>query len=171
MGFNVSVIKLVFVASTVNLLFNSNSTQPILTLTQIDTTSMPKARHLFEGGVYSSKVSRFLRTRGWNVLGIPLELATWTNYLSYIALKLKHLVFRSTHSVFKSIHLVLKIRESTLVLLNLVFKFKLDLEVKEKKELQWDKALLKTVNDDNTTKFMWRAVDWAFWLPKLLMIL
>jgi hypothetical protein len=40
MDFNVSVIKLVFVASTVNLLFNSNSTQPILTLTQnIDTTS------------------------------------------------------------------------------------------------------------------------------------
>jgi hypothetical protein len=51
MGFNVSVIKLVFVASTVNLLFNSNSTQPILTPTQIDTTSMREAQHLFEGGV------------------------------------------------------------------------------------------------------------------------
>ena len=58
MGFNVSVIKLVFVASTVNLLFNSNSTQPILTLTQIDTTSMRKARHLFEGGVYLSKMGK-----------------------------------------------------------------------------------------------------------------
>ena len=55
MGFNVSVIKLVFVASTVNLLFNSNSTQPILTLTQIDTTSMRKVWHLFDGGVYSRK--------------------------------------------------------------------------------------------------------------------
>jgi hypothetical protein len=51
MGFNVGVIKLVFVASTVNLLFNSNSTQPILTRTQIDTTSMRKAWHLFKGGV------------------------------------------------------------------------------------------------------------------------
>jgi hypothetical protein len=57
MGFNVSVIKLVFfVASSVNLLHNSNSTQPILTLTQIDTTSTRKAQHLFEGGVYLSKM-------------------------------------------------------------------------------------------------------------------
>jgi hypothetical protein len=74
MGFNVSVMKLVFVASTVNLLFNSNSTQPILTLTQIDTTSMPKARHLFEGGVYSSKMGKLgsvpvLRTRRLECLG------------------------------------------------------------------------------------------------------
>jgi hypothetical protein len=51
MGFNISVIKLVFVASTVNLLFNSNSTQPILTPTQIDSTSMREAQHLFEGGI------------------------------------------------------------------------------------------------------------------------
>jgi hypothetical protein len=58
MGFNVSVIKLVFVASTVNLLFNSNSTQPVLTLTQIDTTSMRKARQLFERGVYLSKMGK-----------------------------------------------------------------------------------------------------------------
>jgi hypothetical protein len=58
LGFNVSVIKLVFVASTVNLLFNSNSTHPILTLTQIDTTSMRKARQLFEGFVYLSKMGK-----------------------------------------------------------------------------------------------------------------
>jgi hypothetical protein len=70
MGFSVSVIKLVFVASTVNLLFNSNSTQPILTLTQIDTTSMRKAWHLFEGGVYLSKMGKlswFSGLGGWNV--------------------------------------------------------------------------------------------------------
>ena len=75
MGFNVSVIKLVFVASAVNLLFNSNSTQPILTLTQTDTTSMRKARHLFEGGVYLSKMGKLgsvpvLRTRKLEYLEI-----------------------------------------------------------------------------------------------------
>jgi hypothetical protein len=46
---------------------------PILTLTQIDTTSMRKALHLFEGGVYLSKMgklgvpSRFWGLGGWNV--------------------------------------------------------------------------------------------------------
>ena len=46
----------------------SNSTQPILTLTQIDTTSMRKARHLFEGGVYLSKIGK---------LGSVPVLRTW----------------------------------------------------------------------------------------------
>ena len=67
MGFNVNVIKLVFVASTVNLLFNSNSTQPILTLTQIDTTSMRKARHLFEEGVYTREVFILVKWENWEV--------------------------------------------------------------------------------------------------------
>ena len=85
-----------------------------------------------------------------------LIVLMFNSYLKsiHIGLKLNHLVFRSTHFVFKLIYLVLKIQESTLVLLNLVFKFKLALKVKEKKELQWGRALLKTVNDDKETKFM-----------------
>jgi hypothetical protein len=57
MGFNVSVIKLVFVAPTVNLTiycliqFKLNSAN--FNTTQIDTTSMRKAQHLFRGVVYS----------------------------------------------------------------------------------------------------------------------
>jgi hypothetical protein len=89
MGFNISVIKLVFVASTVNLLFNSNSSQPILTLTQIDTTSMRKPRHLFEGGVYLSKTGKLgsapvLRTRRLECLDIMAVFPSAT-YVSLVS--------------------------------------------------------------------------------------
>jgi hypothetical protein len=93
MGFNVSVIKLVFVASTVNLLFNSNSTQPILTLTQIDTTSMRKAWHLFEGGINLSKMGKLasvlvLRTRRLEYLNVSSHKKLFLHY--HFVLQVKH---------------------------------------------------------------------------------
>ena len=48
------------------------------------------------------------------------------------------------------IQYIWKIRESTLVLLNLVLKFTLVLKVKEKKAVQWDWILHKTVSDMET---------------------
>ena len=80
MGFNISVIKLIFVASTMNLLFNS-----IFNTNPIDSTSMRKAQHLFEGGVYLSKMGTLgrvpvLRTRRLKCLAVrpvnPLSTST-----------------------------------------------------------------------------------------------
>ena len=53
MGLNVSVIKLVFVASTVNLLFKLNLANFNTNRNRHEKISMRKAQHLFEEGVNS----------------------------------------------------------------------------------------------------------------------
>jgi hypothetical protein len=74
MDFNVSVIKLVFVASTVNLLFNHKlnsanfNTNPNRHHINEKSVAFIRGRRLFEGGVYLSKMGKLgsvpaLRTR------------------------------------------------------------------------------------------------------------